>query len=84
MLSCLTRIAEENPDSTIVIATHATPIRSLQVITTYGSVDYMKKMSWVSNASVSTVIYENGKLTFTEAGYDKHLNDISTTLPKYI
>ncbi len=82
--SCMIRIAEENPDSTIVIATHATPIRSLQAITTYGSVDYMNKVSWVSNASVSTVIYENGKLSFTEAGYDKHLEGILTTLPKYI
>ena len=82
--SCLKRIGEENPDSTVVIATHATPIRSLQAITAYGSVDYMKKVSWVSNASVSTVIYENVKLSFTEAGYDKHLNGILTTLPKDI
>ncbi len=84
VLGCLTRIAEENPDSTIVIATHATPIRSLQAITTYGSVDYMKNVPWVSNASVTTVLYENGTLTVTEAGYDKHLSGIISELPKDI
>ncbi len=84
IVRCLKEIGEENPDKTIVIATHATPIRSLQAITTYGSVEFIKNVSWVSNASVSTVIYENGTLTFTEAGYNKHLTGIISELPKKI
>lgn len=84
VLRCLKKIGDENPGLTIVIATHATPIRSLQAITTYGSVSEIKNVPWVSNASVSTVIYDNGKLTFTEAGYDKHLTGIISELPKSI
>ncbi len=84
IITCIKKIGDENPDSTVVLATHATPIRVLQAILTYGGVDAMKNVAWVSNASVSTVIYENGKLTFTEAGYDKHLEGIISELPKDI
>ncbi len=75
---CFTRIAEENPDSTVVIATHATPIRALQSIITYGSVNGMKHINWVSNASLSTVICDNGKWEFVEASRDEHLKDLVT------
>ena len=84
IFGCFTRLAEKNPDMTVAVATHATPIRVLQAIITYGDVSGTEHVDWVTNASVSTVIYDNGKWTFAEASYDKHLDGILTTLPKYI
>ncbi|MBQ7779861.1 MAG: histidine phosphatase family protein [Clostridia bacterium] len=84
IITCIKKIGDENPDSTVVLATHATPIRVLQAIVTYGSVNAMKNVKWVSNASVTTVLYENGTLTVAEAGYDKHLSGIISELPKDI
>ena len=84
IFGCFKRLAEENPDSTVAVATHATPIRVLQAIITYGDVSGTQHVNWVTNASVSTVIYDNGKWAFTEVSYDKHLDGILTTLPKYI
>ncbi len=82
--SCLKKIADENCGKTVAIATHATPIRALQAIVNYVSVEKIKNVPWVSNASVTVVTYDNGKWTFTEVSYDKHLEGILTTLPKYI
>ena len=84
VFECLAEIGEENRDLTVAVATHATPIRALQAITTYGSVSEIKKVPWVSNASVSTVIYDKGTFTFEESGYDKHLIGLTTELPKDI
>ncbi len=84
IFSCFKRLAEENPDSTVAVATHATPIRVLQAIITYGDVSGTQHVNWVTNASVSTVIYDNGEWSFVEASHDKHLDGILTTLPKYI
>ncbi len=78
VFNCMKRIAEENPNSTIVIATHATPIRALQSVITHGSVNEMEHINWVSNASVSTVTYDNGKWEFVEASRDEHLKDLVT------
>ena len=84
IFGCFKRLAEENPDRTVAVATHATPIRVLQSIITYGSVEGTQHVNWVTNASVSTVVYDEGKWEFVEASHDAHLEGILTTLPKYI
>lgn len=81
VLSVLTQIAEENPGKTIVIATHATPIRVMQCYWSKLPLDAMKDIPWVSNASVTEVVYEDGRWTLCEIGHDAHLKDLKTVLP---
>ena len=79
----LTRIANENDGKTVAIATHATPIRATQSIIAHGSVDEMKNIPWVSNASVTIYEYDCGKWSIAAASLDKHLGDTKTVLPSY-
>lgn len=76
------RIAAENEGKRVVIATHATPVRALQTYCMGKTLDEMKDIEWVSNASVTFIKYENGELILEKAGYDEHLGDIKTELPK--
>ena len=82
ILAVLTEIAEANEGKTVVVATHATPVRVMQVHTQGGGdFNTMKDIKWVSNASVSEFIYENGKFTCGKISQDAHLGDMSTSLP---
>ena len=80
----LTKIAEENPDKTVAIATHATPIRCMQCLWQGMSFDEMKNIPWATNASVTEAVYENGKFRLVYLSYDEHLQDIATALPKNV
>lgn len=75
------RIAEENPGKTVAIATHATPIRTLQWRAAQLPLSEMKNVTWVSNASVSELRWENGVLTPVRISQDAHLTDMQTRFP---
>lgn len=81
IMSALGKIAEENPAKTIVIATHATPIRIAQTLITDGNLDNMRDITWVSNASVTELLYDDGKWQCGRIGADEHLSDLKSTLP---
>lgn len=80
----LLRLAEENPKKTVVIATHATPVRVVMRMCKGMSFDEMKDIPWVSNASVTEVVCEDGVFRLIEAGVDEHLKDLATALPKNV
>lgn len=80
----LVRIAEENDGRTVVIATHATPIRVMQSFVQTGSLDAMQNIPWVTNASVSELEYDNGNWNFVSVSYDKHLGDLWTERPRNV
>ena len=84
ILAALTEIAEQNDGKTVVIATHATPVRAMQTYCTYGDFGRMKDIKWVSNASVSEFIYENGKFRCGKISRDEHLGDLLTRLPSNV
>ena len=75
------RIAEENPDKTIVIASHGAAIRALQSLVSTGALDEMKNIPYVSNASVTELFYDNGEFKFGKISMDEHLGKLTTTLP---
>lgn len=80
----LTKIAEENPDKTIVVATHATPIRAAQTLIQFGSLDEMKNVNWVSNASVTILEYNAKKWECKKVSIDGHLEELKTSLPSNV
>lgn len=77
-------IAKDNEGKTVVIATHATPIRALQCHCEGKTLAQMKDVPWVTNASVSTVVYEDGILKLKEACHDAHLGAIVSRFPSNV
>lgn len=79
-------IARENEGKTVLIATHATPIRTLAC--EWKDVGYaeMKDIPWVKNASTSIVDYDTENMTTSIITYDEasYLGDIATSLPKTV
>jgi len=75
------KIAKENEGKTVVVATHATVVRVLYCLYSGISADEMKNVPWVSNASVTELSYENGKITVLKSGIDEHLKELKTELP---
>lgn len=82
--STVKRIAEENPDKTIAIASHGVAIRTLQSLVATGGLSEMKNIPYVSNASVTELIYDNGKFKFGKISIDEHLGELMTNLPGII
>lgn len=84
VVQCIRDIAEKHPGKTVVIATHATPIRALQCHCEGKTPDQMKDIPWVSNASVTEVECSNGQLRLIEAGYDAHLGGLVSKFPNNV
>lgn len=80
-LEALRRISAENDGKTVVIATHATPIRALQCHCEGKPLSDMKSIPWVTNASITVAEYENNAFRLIQAGNDTHLGQNRTTLP---
>lgn len=77
-------IAEANNGRTVVIATHATPIRAMECLCQGKPLSQMKDIPWVANASITEIHYENGVFTEVISSYDKHLGSMVSTLPKNV
>lgn len=82
--AALKQIVSQNEGSTIVIATHATCIRAMQCVVTGTPFEKMKDIPWVSNASVTQINVENGEWSLAVVGYDAHLGELITHLPKNV
>ena len=81
MEDALRRIAEENPDSVVAVATHAMAIRALRSRVSGVGVDGMKDIPWTVNASVTELHYENGEFALGKIGQAEHLQDLRTEMP---
>ncbi len=78
----LNRIADENEGRTVLVASHATPIRVAVTSIKYdGDITLMNTVPWVSNASVSIIEKDNGKWSIVSLSEDKHLESLRTALP---
>ena len=72
---------EKNGTRTVLIATHAALLRTLQCAWMGVPLQEMQNVAWVPNASVTEVRYENGKLTLVKAGQSDFLQgDITRIL----
>ena len=80
IMKTLEKIAKENPQKTIAIATHATPIRVAETIIEHGDIEYMKDVAWVSNGSVTVLEYD-GDWKVLSVSEDEHLGDERTVFP---
>ena len=78
------RIARQNEGKTVLIATHATPIRALACEWRGKDVAEMQNIDWVKNASVSIVNYDTANHTTNVELYDEFsfMGDMITSLPR--
>ena len=81
ILATVREIAEANPGKTVVLATHATPIRCMECFCQGNDLSRMKDIPWVTNASVTEIHYENGVFTEIISSYSQHLTNMVSTLP---
>ena len=81
ILARIKEIAVEDDGKTVVVATHAAAIRSLMAMCSGEDFSIMQDIPFVSNASYSVLLADNGELRFTEVSCDSHLGDLKTTLP---
>ena len=84
VLEAFYEIAAENESKTVVIATHATPIRSVMTHAQGKTLAEMKDVPWVTNASVTEVLYENGKFSLGKVCQDAHLGSIVSRFPSNV
>ncbi len=77
-------IVKAHPGETIVIASHAVPIRAMLNCWLTGGVEDMQDTAWLPNASISKVEYKDGKFIPVEMGITEHLQDMITNLPDKI
>lgn len=84
IMNALTKIAEDNDGKTIAVYTHATPIRVAQTVIETGTLDEMKNIDWVSNASVTILNYDNGIWKIDAVSIDEHLKELKTSLGEIV
>ncbi|MBR6523129.1 MAG: histidine phosphatase family protein [Clostridia bacterium] len=80
-ISAITEIARENEGKTVLITTHATPIRVTQCLLGGHMLGEMKNLHWGANASITVLEYDNDGWEIVLSGYDDHLGELKTSLP---
>ncbi len=80
------KIAQENDGKTVLLALHATPIRTLSCEWHGIPYEKMAEIYWVKNASVSVVDYdvESHKTSLVLFGEASFMGDMTTSLPKNV
>ncbi len=74
-------LAVEHDGGTIVIVTHATPIRVICTLSEGLDHADMGRVEWVSNASISIFEFD-GKFKLIKKNITSHLGDLRTDLPR--
>ena len=83
--SAMERIAKANDGKTIAVYSHGTAIQAF--ISKIRGVDLSRirqDQPYATNASVTTLIYDNGKFTIEKYSQDEFLGDLVTALPKTV
>ena len=80
----LDEIAARHPGKTVLIGTHATPIRATRARLAGTGAVGMADIAWAPNASITTVVYEDGIPRLAEADRVDYLEGIVTLVPSKI
>lgn len=81
IVSAITRIAKHHENSTVFIFTHATPIRVFAAHCLKKSLGEIKDIPWVTNASITKAVFDEGYFRLLEYGYDDFMGELITVLP---
>ena len=78
------KLAEDNPDKTVVIAAHATVIRAVECFSRGYNENQMGMVKFPHNASINVYQYDGERLTPKSTNIVEHLGDLATAVPKEI
>ena len=71
------QIAEENNGKTVVVATHGGVIRCIQTLIIHNKLEICSDVPATPNASVTEIVYENGKFEVRKFNEDTHLKELN-------
>lgn len=71
--TAIKRIADENPDKTVVVALHGGVIRCLMARLVYGTIERIGEIPWAENTAVALITYENGEFAVEYRNDTTHL-----------
>lgn len=80
----LDEIAAREAGHTVLIGTHATPVRATTARLLGLGVLGMAEVPWAGNASITTVVYEDGVPTLVGQADGSHLSSLATFVPSSI
>ena len=75
-------IALRHPDSTVLIFSHAVPIRTFAVHSMGKAAAEMDVLPWASNASVTKVEFDGTDFRLADYSIDHFMGDLTTRLPE--
>lgn len=81
VVRAITDIAENHENSTVFIFSHGTPIRVFAAHCLKKSLSQIKDIPWVTNASVTKVIYQENAFQLIEYSRDDFMCGLVTALP---
>ena len=75
------KIAKAEMGKTVLIGTHATPLRSLIAKICYGSFEKMDTTPWFPNCGIFKISFDGEKFTVLESCITEHLKEDISNLP---
>ena len=78
------RIVRENPEKSIAVFTHATPIRCLKAEWDKVPADKLKDIPWTTNASITYAEHDGCEFKITNYSFDEFMGDMVTALPNNV
>ncbi len=82
--STIDKIAEKHDGKTVLIATHATPLRCLHARVMGVGTDGMKGIKWCENTAINIFEYSEGVLSAVELNICEHLGALRTGNPSNV
>ena len=80
----LNSLAEKHEGERVIIATHAGATKAMLCTILNLTNEECANFDWVSNASITTVTYNNKTFTVKQFSYDEYLSSLKTSLPNNI
>ncbi len=84
IISEVFNISERHKNQTVLIVSHAIPIRCVLCKAKDDSVKNIGKIDWVANSSVTIVDVDESEIKLLDVGHSEHLSKIVTCLPENI
>lgn len=78
LLQALAEIAAAHPEQTVVLATHATPVRLLSAYCLDPTLASIDRVPWATNASVTVIEWRDGEMQLKDQSLDVHLGEMQT------
>ncbi len=83
-MQAIDEIVNKNEGKTVVIATHGGVIKPLLSGALLAEYQTLNDMTWATNASITELVYADGKFSLVKFSFDDYLGELKTGMPKGI